>query len=174
MTDNDDIRRLGDFASLPDAAIDADKEFLAELAPWVSNGRISVEKGSESYFSLIESKYPIGVNRIDWSRIRNSLFHEVVPFDLPSYSLEYRLDKLTHLRPVLLDWFLKNAIRLDKDVIVVGDNSNVALHMSLNTVLDCYKVLFTSSQHMYVLPPTGDWCLHYTLEDTLNFGWAPT
>ena len=138
----------------------------------MTNKSISVEANSNSYFSLIESKFPIGFNRIDWSHVRNALFYEVMPFDLPEYPLDYRLNKLEEVRGTIADWFRLNSIQLNDRIIAVGDVSNVALHMSVATFFECYPILFTSSQHIYLLSADAEWCLHYTIEDTLNFGLA--
>jgi len=171
MPDHDETT-MRDISLLPDSATEADKRFLQELSEWIQNGEVSVENNSDPYFLLLESRYPIGFNRIDWSNVNNSLFHEVMSFDLPEYPLEYRLTKLAEARGVLVDWLRTNSIHLDDKIIVIGDDSKVALHMSAATFLKCYSVLFTSGQHVYVVPADGGWCLHYSMEDTLNFGMA--
>lgn len=44
-------------------------EMLAELDSWIQSGRIIVEPANAMYFGRIESRFPIAVNRIDWSKV---------------------------------------------------------------------------------------------------------
>jgi hypothetical protein len=162
----------GGTRDLPDAAIAADQELLADVAAWVSRGEVVVENGSGAYFSAIERVFPIGVDRVDWTRVRGALSHDVMPRGLPEYPYAYRLEMLAHAKPVLVDWFAANSIRDCDDVVAVGDNSHLALHMRIATLLECYPALFCTFQHYYVVPAGVEWCLTYTLEETLYFGWA--
>ena len=69
-------------AILPDAAIASDELLLGELQQWIGEGLIVVEDNSDPYFALIESTYPIGVNRIDWRHVKDARFHSVLPLEM--------------------------------------------------------------------------------------------
>ena len=73
---------------------------------------------------------------------------------------------------VIRGWLSDSSIRQEDRVVAVGDVSNVALHMSIDTLLHCCHVIFLSGQHVYVIPETADWCLNYTMENELWFGRA--
>ena len=72
----------------------------------------------------------------------------------------------------MLGWLAEYSIGDEDRVIVFGDVSRVALHMSVGTLFDCSEVIFLSPQHVYVIPSSGEWCLNYTMEDQVWFGRA--
>ena len=161
-------------ASLPDAAIESDRLLLQELQKWIDEGSIVVENDSHRYFALIESKYPIGVNRIDWRHVKNILFHSVLPLEKREHGFEERRAALDRSIALIRSWLTENSVRQEDRVIVLCDVSSVALHMSANTLLICCDVIFLSSQHVYVIPSAAEWCLNYTMKDQLWFGRAAT
>jgi hypothetical protein len=158
--------------SLPDAAIESDRVLLLELQKLIGNGLIVVENDSDRYFTLINSKYPIGSNCIDWGRVKDVQFHSVLPLEKREHNFDERQAALDRSIGVIRGWLTDKSIGQEAPVIVFGDTSRVALHMSVNTLLDCCLIIFLSPQHVYVIPSSAEWCLNYTMKDQLWFGFA--
>lgn len=53
-------------------------DLLAELASWIRNEEIVVTRESQSFFDLMEKRYPIGFHRIDWSRVPGHFYMDVL------------------------------------------------------------------------------------------------
>lgn len=147
-------------------------ELLEELTPWIDAGRVKVDAETNNYFRLLGNKYPIGVNRIDWRGVRPHLAFDVFPIAREVITGEGKEKTLAECRNILLSWFNSNLIDLQERVVWIGDDSNVSLHTTIETLLEFYPLLFSWPQHSYVLPLTGQWCLNYTMEGQLFFGKA--
>lgn len=160
--------KLGDIGHTCDYSADV----LEELKPWINAGQVRIEPESNKYYQLLASKYPIGVNRIDWRGVRNYLVFDVLPADKGVTTGEEEETMLAKHRNILLDWFHTNGISLRECVVWTGDSTNVSLHMTIETLLKLYPHLFSWPQHHYVFPETGEWCLNYTMEGQLFFGRA--
>jgi len=156
--------------SLADAAPQHRKEWLEELGPWIGSGAIEVDNESDGYCTLIETHYPIGVNRIDWSRVRNHEAIDVISNGQRSW--DQCRNALKRFEPTIRTWLQQQSALGEQAVIVVGDGADVVLRMSPETFLACYAITLVSGQHVYVFPASGAWCLNYTLEDQLFFGLA--
>jgi hypothetical protein len=70
-------------------------------------------------------------------------------------------------------WFDEAGVESAAHVVWIGDNTDIALEMSAEALLEFFPVLFSFPQHSYVLPADGAWCLNYVLEGELFFAKAP-
>jgi hypothetical protein len=158
--------KIGDIAGQSNAL---SAEILEELKPWIETGKVKVDTETEKYFHLL-GKYPIGVNRIDWRGVRDHLVFNVLPVVRAAMTGSEHENKLSPCKGLLLDWFSSHGIDLRVPIVWIGDDSNVSLHMTVETLLESYPLLFSSPQHHYVIPVGGEWCLNYTMEGQLFFG----
>ena len=145
------------------------QEIIRDLNEWIVKDLIEVRLQNEEFFNLLEKKFPISVNRIDWSRVNP---HREVFFFSGKVEVKCaeRQDALAAFRDTLKKWLSEVGTR-DSDVITfVGDDSEVAVRMTIDTFLKCYPVLLVQPQHGYVLPADGSWCLNYTMESDLFLG----
>ncbi len=148
------------------------QQLIEELEAWVSAGLIKVEASNEPYFSLIEGKYPISVNRLDWSKVGN---HRVKRFRSPTakqVECEALRERLGEFRGTLGIWLSDLGVSRDDAVVFVGDGSEIATKMKVEVFLDCCPILLEQPQHGYLLPEDGRWCLNYTMESELFLGEA--
>lgn len=153
-------------------AYDDSKELLEELKPWIDVGQVQIERESDKYYKLLGNNYPIGVNRIDWRGVREYLAFDVFPIDKSVTTGNDKEQLLYKHRNMLLKLFVSNNIKSKDCVVWTGDSTDVSLHMTIETLLELYPLLFSWPQHHYVLPSTGEWCLNYTMEGQLFFGRA--
>jgi hypothetical protein len=141
-----------------------EEELLEELRRDHPGPNIVVEPSSYEYFRLLERRYPLGGSKIDWDRVPTGRVRpnadparwtdEAVAFTEHVIKVE-RLDRGTH-------------------VVAIGDGPvDVALRLSLQTLVSCLPTLLHLPQHTYALPPDGRWCLAFTMEGNLSFGYAP-
>jgi hypothetical protein len=151
---------------------DLSREVLEGLKSCIEKGQIQVEGESDKYYRLIGSKFPIGLNRIDWRGVGEHLTFDVLPVLNEGIPREVERIKLTDCRHVIRGWFDSAGICLQEEIIWTGDETKVSLHMNIETLLEVYPRLFNCPQHHYVLPLTGEWCLNYAMEGQLYFGKA--
>jgi hypothetical protein len=161
--------KMGDIHGVPDSL---SIELLQELKLWIDAGQVQVEGGNQKYFDILETQYPIGLNRIDWRGVREHLSFDVFPIRKEPMAGDETEQRLASCLNMLLEWLKSSGIALQEQVVWVGDVSNISLHTTIETLLELYPLLFSWPQHSYVLPLTGQWCLNYTMEGQLFFGRA--
>ena len=167
------IKKLARSGSKESAAPKVDHDLLNDLGRWIRDGHITVHDENKSCFNLIQDKYPIGWNRIDWRGVEHHRFIDVLQMkDRQPIPHETEVSKLAEIRDSMSDIVL-GAVGNGKDQVTwIGDACDLSLTMPANTLVDCYVTLFASGQHSYVFPATYDWCLSYTLEGCLYYGRA--
>ena len=151
-------------------ADDDAEEILHDLSVWILKGDIDANRENQSLFDLIETKYPIGLNRIDWEYVDGHKFEDVLRITAGQTILfSEQINKLGSIRN-----HLKNLVSnsINEKIVWIGDGCDLRLSMKKETFLDCYPILFSSPQHSYVLPLSFDWCLNYTMEGHLYFGYS--
>lgn len=161
-----------DFHLLPDACDASDRQLVKEMVSWITSGAVTLEQSNDRWFRLLESRFPIGMNRIDWSFVDHIHKVDVFADNLPEYPLSIRLSAITPLRTTIATWLMGIGFAKDDVVVVVCDVSNLSWTMTIQTFLDCYQVFFSSGQNVYVLPTDARWCVNYSPEDQLFFGEA--
>ena len=143
-------------------------EILQQLSGMIADGKIVVSQGNQVVFDLMETKFPIGLNRIDWEHVTETTFIDVLNLgDGQEIGYDEQIEKLNVIRKQL-GQIIPN---VPEDAIKwIGDDCDLILTMDKNTFLSIYPILFSSPQHSYVLSSGCDWCLNYTMEGHLYFG----
>lgn len=148
-------------------------EIVESVRTWIASGEVKVHSGNQSYFDLLEARYPIGLNRIDWRGITPHEAWDVLqPQDGQVVRARDELILLGNARSVINGWLSKATAGTAEPVIWIGDACNLALEMSSQVFLGCYVALFSSGQHSYVIPKSGEWCINYTIEGQLFCGYS--
>lgn len=151
----------------------ADLRLLESIKANVLESSINIKEGNQKFFDLLETRFPIGFNRIDWSTVQPHKSIDLLSSqDRQVVRIEDELVALHNLREKLIKWFISEQISENEIVVGIGDSSDICLETTLSVFFECYPQLFTSGQHYYVMPHTCDWCLNYTLEGVLYFGWS--
>ncbi|QQL50730.1 hypothetical protein [Mucilaginibacter ginkgonis] len=135
---------------------DYDKEVVEKL-----NDLILAYESSEKWFSLLDRKYPIGLNRIDWSKVDD------IQESLSSDTVE-GLEKVPEF---LAEIALKENLAYDAEVVVFGDGvMDNAYTLTFAEFAKHYRLFFELPQHTYVWFKGIEKLLNYTFEDDLFFG----
>ena len=143
-----------------------------ELGEELSSGRLSILRDSGPLFGLLGKRFPIGLNRIAWERVKEKQLIEVLPEPRQIASHELRALLAEH-QATVRQWLEDEGVSKDARVIWLGDMTDAALEMSRDDLVEFFPVLFSFPQHSYVLPRDGCWCLNYVMEGELFFGRAP-
>lgn len=149
-------------------------EYIKEkLGKEIEEGKFLVEESSDAQFDLLDERFPMGLNRIDWDRIGNKEHINVGRPEGTSEVLSDEVEKRLNLyRETVKGWLFSNSISELQEVFWVGDSTDESLKMSVGTLIEKFPVLFSFPQHSYVIPSDGKWCLNYTMEDELFFGFS--
>lgn len=158
----------------PKPGADSIGEMVREATIWIETGAIKVERENNQYFALIESKYPVCVNRIEWLWVQNHISGDVFPAEVSDTGItgEEKEAKLCDWKNTIDKWLTSYGVKHSDEIILVGDGGNATFRMSIAVLLDCYPLLFSLPQHTYVLPADAAWCLNYTMEGQLFLGKA--
>jgi hypothetical protein len=135
-----------------------------ELAPFLEAGDIAIGNDFDALFKLVQKKFPILGTRIDWRAIPH--FHQHINAAYPDCLVEIR-DAVSQL----IDKYLPNEKRIVS--ICFDGGTDAVLTCSLDTLKKIAPDVFTTPQHIYVLPSDGSWCINYSFEDDLFFGFSP-
>lgn len=142
-----------------------------ELKSEVESGRISVVPDPAPFFGVLGRRFPIGMNRIAWEKVREMHRVDVLAQPREIASEELRTLFVSHSAAVR-SWLDAAEVAPLSRVIWVGDMTDVALEMSRERLLGLLPILFSLPQHSYALPPDGSWCLNYVMEGALYFARA--
>lgn len=167
----DDLRRQQIADGANDALDARDLQILEAVRPWINIGQIMVSRGSQKYFDLLQSRYPIGFNRIDWRFVQP---HETVDVlsmqDRQTVQASDELARLKDARSVVEAWLSKSPTSATVPILWIGDACDLILEATQRAFLESSPKLFGSGQHSYVIPPGCEWCINYTIEGELFWG----
>ena len=138
-------------------------KILAELTSYLASNRLERVDDGGRYAESINQAFPIGINRIDWSKVPSAIFSSVADVREP----EARIQKIQQF---LRDVLSSIPVGEGDTVIWVGDSTDFVLEMPVATLSECIGILFSYPQHAYVIPPDASWCLCITMEGELCFG----
>ena len=149
-----------------------DDDTRERLAPELEERTIVEFAEPQAIFDLIEKRFPVGINRIAWERVRAKEYAEVFPVATGCKKTEEVEERLVLHRNQVRRWVESAEIAADDMVAWVGDSTDIGFRMSVETLLACFPRLFSLPQHSYVLPKDGAWCLNYVMEGELFFAKA--
>jgi hypothetical protein len=141
---------------------------LLDLA--VANGEMRYETDSARYFDLLSKKFPVTFSRIDWTKVPDKVSVSAFQhkqrgtFDMEHHLVE-SMNFIQNLEPQIAE---------ADTIILIGDNAIVGAYlMDFITLKKYFPYICMLSQHTYIIPAETHWCLNYTMEDDLYFGFAP-
>lgn len=127
---------------------------------------LEVVLDGEKYYELLEKRFPIGLNRIEWTKIDQYRSKEI---DFGNREIA-KTEVLNFIFNVVKIADVKEG---DEVVVLSDDALNNTYKMKFSVLLDCIDEIFFLPQHTYVLPLDANWCLNYTFENDLYFGFSP-
>ncbi len=141
----------------------------------VLGGDLRVMEQDAPWIELLRSRFPFGC-RVEWERVPGVKLLAAPPDrvrfgsggDSP-FSLEKHADAI---RGFIRQQTSEHGIAPDVEVVILCDGVPFALAMEVRHVILTCEVLFGYPQHVYVIPQDAEWCLNYTMEDDLYFGFS--
>ncbi len=126
----------------------------------VRDGVVEIHVGNQQYFDLIEKKYPISVNRIAWSRVGESKSHNARELEGGQVTEAC----IQETRRAIENWFDEWDVNPEDPAVLFGDDSKIAIHLSVEDFLDMFDRFYAMSQHVYVTNENLEWCVQLCLE----------
>jgi hypothetical protein len=121
--------------------------------------RIMEAGDSSPFFEQLGKAFPVIGSKIDWARVPGSI--ERVEEDEA-----VQREQFTKFFDEAMQTF-----RLSGDVVYVGDSAtDFALAGSVDCVRRALPELLTVPQHHYLLGPDCSWCMCFTMEGDMGFG----
>lgn len=141
----------------------------SELIEQLSRQNIDFTRESTAapYFAALALNFPTCGSKIDWGQAGRSTLSSADITDWQQY--------LPVAFSFLQEVSEQSELSGDLEVVVIGDSSmEGALVMRLDAVFACLESLLAMPQHTYVLPRDARWCVVFTMEGDLCFGYAPS
>jgi hypothetical protein len=138
-----------------------DFPFLDNL---LSKGIVNYIEDTSSLFKKIASKFPILQYRIHWDALKHITIkiEEKYPFNK------------NFITKSVMNIFLQEGFDMGLIVFICFDGyTNGGFSMPLGTFIEKSSEILTTPQHTYVTPEDSSWCMQYSMEDFLEFGYAP-
>lgn len=140
-----------------------DWELLSFLTDDYEKGYVQYINDSHQYFVVIMQKYPISSYRINWNDIQHISFHISEKYPLSKHEIKKNIECI----------FNENGINEQENIYVLFDGYiEGCLYMTVREFYTHCTELLTFPQHTYVIPKDASWCLNYTMEHDLFFGYA--
>lgn len=138
-------------------------ELRKALRAAIESHRIKELGDSSPFFAQLMATYPVSGSKIDWGRLPGSI--ERVEEDEA-----IQAEQFTAFFDEVIQKF-----RLAGDVVYVGDSAtDFALTGSVGCMRDVLPELLAIPQHHYLIGPESSWCLCFTMEGDMGFGFRPS
>jgi len=138
-------------------------ELRKALRTEIESHRIRELGDSSPFFAQLAKAYPASGSKIDWGRVPGSI---------------ERVEEEEALQAEQFAKFLDEVIqkfRLSGDVVYVGDSAtDFALAGSLECMRKVLPELLAVPQHHYLVGPDSSWCVCFTMEGDMGFGFRPS
>lgn len=138
-------------------------ELRRALHAAMESSRIRELGDSSPFFAQLMNIYPAGGSKIDWGRVPGSV---------------ERFEEEGSIQAVQFAEFFDEVVRkfcLAGDVVYVGDSAtDFALTGSLECVREVLPELLAVPQHHYLIGPECSWCMCFTMEGGMGFGFCPS
>lgn len=139
-----------------------ESQILEEIEPLISSGKLSFLSSCENVFSIIAAKFPISSSRIDWSLVPGSIerFLERGELEVVEFANFFKL--------------VTEKEGLNGPVTYAGDGAtDFSVIGSVAVISEIIPSLVSIPQHHFFLGSGGDWCINFTFEGDMAFGYSP-
>lgn len=136
-------------------------ELLQILGADVDAGIITIEPDCTDYFVKLTKCFPAAGTRIDWGSVPNSID-------------TWRDEDLDESAFVKFFNQIVTSNNLNGPIVYMGDsNTEFALLTSVDVVSKYLKDILSIPQHHYLVAADFSWCMVFTFEGDMSFGYAP-
>jgi len=137
-----------------------EQEIINALAAGKGNV-VCTAGGADEVFTRVMERYPVHGSKIDWARVEGSVEEQEWNLDLHSQSFER---------------FFRYAVSrfgLSGEVVYVGDDlTDFALSGSIEAFEGLLGAIFEVPHHHYFLGDDLDWCMCFSMEGSMSFGFS--
>ena len=134
-------------------------ELLKALHPAIVSRRLVSLRDSSTFFARLARAYPVSGSKIDWGR---------VPHAIERNDEQSNVEEFVSFFDEVVDKY-----RLTGEVIYVGDSAtDIAFASSVECVRGVLPVLLAIPQHHYLIGPETSWCMCFTMEGDMGFGFS--
>ncbi|QDU78367.1 hypothetical protein Pla110_00680 [Polystyrenella longa] len=142
-------------------------EILHELSSPIATGDISIFE-EDLIYDAIKDNFPIGMGRIDWSKVKQ---HKYLNCSC-NCDFDHSLPK--EIGNFFLTFFRDFKIDENSTVYVMNDDAySFAFRMPIRILMNVLHIILSYPQHTYIIPEDSHWCFQYTWEQDLYCGFAP-
>lgn len=137
------------------------EEEILNALEGVESDVVCVEGGADEIFSRMLERYPVSGSKIDWARVEGSVEEVESNLDLQSQRFE------RFFRDVISRFGLKG------EVVYVGDSlTDFSLCGSSDGFGGLVGAIFEVPQHHYFLGRDLGWCMCFSMEGCMSFGFS--
>ena len=138
-------------------------ELRKALHAAMESHRVKELGDSPRNFAELIKAYPASGSKIDWDRVPGSVERVEEEESLQAEQFTAFFDEIVQ------------KFRLAGDVVYVGDSAtDFALTGSLECMREVLPELLAIPQHHYMIGPESSWCLCFTMEGDMGFGFRPS
>ncbi len=138
------------------------QELLQDLSSDIECGNIIVSDDFDQWFDKIWKNFPFTGSKIAWSKVPESIELEIDKKDYEESIVSFFIN-ITH----------KAGVDESDVLVVVGDSSmNFSLQSHKDTLSKILLYIVSMPQHTYIIPIDSSWCLCYTMEGYMSFGFS--
>jgi hypothetical protein len=138
-------------------------ELRKALRTEIESHRIRELGESSPFFAQLTKAYPASGSKIDWGRVPGSIERVEEDEVLQAEQFAKFFDEVVQ------------KFRLSGDVVYVGDSAtDFALAGSLECMREVLPELLALPQHHYLVGPDSSWCVCFTMEGDMGFGFRPS
>jgi hypothetical protein len=134
-----------------------DDDLLQALTDEIALGRVRVCESCAPWFDKLNARFPASGSKIAWSEVPGS--------------------ESSHGSIECFVQFAKDVVRfhgLTGSAVYIGDGlTNIAVLADVNDLLSIVDRMLIFPHHHYVVSESVDWCMSYTMEEDMDFGFAP-
>ncbi|MCM8531299.1 MAG: hypothetical protein NE330_09085 [Lentisphaeraceae bacterium] len=131
------------------------------LENMICKGFIQV-KDEEFYISIIEENFPFTGSKIAWSKVTGAVSERFSNKSFSKESINFSIGLLSD-----------NCIGNDEGIVIVGDNlMNNAYQTKVRYLEQVLEEVLDIPQHIYVISENGRWCMVFSLEGYVDFGFS--
>lgn len=142
-----------------------ENEIRQVFGPAFKSGDIKDIGSSDQFFERLEGEYPVFGSKIDWDNTINS-------FEMCCGNMDRN-----YVNKKFLDFFnyIININNITGDVIYIGDGlTDFTLFCSMSKMKEIVPYLVENiPHHHYWISFDFSWCISYTMEGDMAFGYRP-
>lgn len=139
-----------------------ESELRQSLHAAIASNRIREAGDSSFFFARLMDAYPLSGSKVDWTRVPESI---------------EQIEENSSLQVERFLTFFDEIVQrfgLAGSVVYVGDSAtDFALEAQLTYMKEALPELLTVPQHHYLIGAESAWCMCFTMEGAMGFGFRP-